>query len=339
MIVTTNQMTTLNETAFCETANQIDFIGFCILMPIYMCVLAVFICGGNLLTIIAVSTSSSLQTTPNMYIVSLAVADLIVGVNVLFESFWYNALTEGLISDCKFCCLSNLCSLYTSLFASMANVVLIAVDRFTYICYPFHYERIVKESITKIIIIVTWVVSLILGTIPFYLNTFDEVQECTHNGVLSVWYQIYFEEIIFAFVLICCVFLYAGIVNIARSQLKSIQATTVDLPANSNMKRKNWKVIRLMLLVCGGFFVCWCPYHVCMVINHVSYVSEDIMDVLFPLGILNSGINFVIYALMNNDFRKAFRKRISCKRGRNHESSEGTSGQATFHLSGHINGR
>ncbi|XP_041362818.1 histamine H2 receptor-like [Gigantopelta aegis] len=327
-------MTTLNDTAFCASASQTDFIGFCILMPTFMCLLSVFICGGNLLTITAVCSTRSLQTTPNMYVVSLAVADLIVGFNVFFESFWYNALTEGDIAHCKFCCLSNLSTLYTSLFASMASVVLIAVDRFLYICYPFKYEDLVTQRKTQIVIIVTWIISLILGTFPLYLNSFDAVQECAHTGVLPVWYQIYFEEQVFASVLILCLVLYAGIMNIARRQLRSIQATTVD-PAHNSAEGKNWKVVRLMLLVCGGFFVCWCPYHVSVVINHVSFVSEDVMDVLFPLGILNSGVNFIIYALMNRDFRQAFRRRVCCcRRFWEHDSSGGATAQTTLHLNG-----
>ncbi|XP_041362817.1 histamine H2 receptor-like [Gigantopelta aegis] len=291
-----------------------------------MCLLSVFICGGNLLTITAVCSTRSLQTTPSMYVVSLAVADLIVGFNVFFESFWYNALTEHEILDCKFCCLLNLCMFYTSFFASMAGVVLIGVDRFFYICYPFKYEYLVTHRKIIITIIITWIVSVFFGTIPFYRNNFDAIQDCLHIDVLPVWYQMYLVKVMFALVLVFSVMLYTGIVKTARRQLGSIQATTVD-SAHNSAKGKNWKVVRLMLLVCGGFFVCWCPYHVSVVINHVSFVSEDAMDVLFPLGILNSGVNFVIYALMNRDFRQAFRRRVCCGRclfwEHDHDSSGG----------------
>ncbi|XP_041349180.1 histamine H2 receptor-like [Gigantopelta aegis] len=295
-------MESWNTTSQCASASHTEFVGRCVLLPIIMCLLAVFICGGNMMTILAVYRNVPLQTNPNMYVVSLAVADLIVGVYVFFDSFWYNALTEDDIAHCTLCNLSNLCAFYTSLFASMVSLVLISADRFLYICYPFQYEYLVTRRKIQTIIIATWIISVTLGTFPIYFDfEFD---------MLPVWYEIYLEKTIFASVFVITLVLYAGIVKTARRQLKSIEATTVD-PAHSRSVGKNWKGVRLMLLVCGGFFVCWCPYHLCIVISHVSYVSEDVLDALFPLGILNSGVNFVIYALMNRDFRAAFYRIIS----------------------------
>ncbi|KAK6174208.1 hypothetical protein SNE40_017527 [Patella caerulea] len=50
-----------------------------IVFPILYIVLCLFICGGNMLTIVAVCKTEVLGTIPNMFVVSLAIADLMIG--------------------------------------------------------------------------------------------------------------------------------------------------------------------------------------------------------------------------------------------------------------------
>ncbi|XP_066506545.1 trace amine-associated receptor 13c-like [Hoplias malabaricus] len=91
----------------------------------------------NLLVIISISHFKQLHTPTNLIILSLAVADLIVGLIVmpgnimqLIDSCWY----LGKLVCIFFPLISSL-----SVFASVLSLVLIAVDRYIAVCDPLLY--------------------------------------------------------------------------------------------------------------------------------------------------------------------------------------------------------
>ena len=99
----------------------------------------------NLLVIISISHFKKLHTPTNLLILSLAVADLFMGLIVipvegtrLIETCWYFGDT--------FCKLFMI--ILGLLFsASFSNLVLIAVDRYVAVCHPLQYPQ--KITITK----------------------------------------------------------------------------------------------------------------------------------------------------------------------------------------------
>ncbi|XP_066506546.1 trace amine-associated receptor 13c-like [Hoplias malabaricus] len=108
----------------------------------------------NLLVIISISHFKQLHTPTNLIILSLAVADLIVGLIVmpgnimqLIDSCWY----LGKLMCLFFPLISSL-----SVFASVFSMVLIAVDRYIAVCDPFLYPSRVTVCKMSICIILGW---------------------------------------------------------------------------------------------------------------------------------------------------------------------------------------
>ncbi|MBN3288972.1 TA13C protein, partial [Polypterus senegalus] len=108
--------------------------------------------AGNLVVIISISHVKQLHTPTNLLVLSLAVADLLVGAIVMpftviqsIETCW----DFGHI----FCFV-----LLTS--ASVNNLVLVAVDRYFALCDPFFYSSKITNNLTLLLILRSWIIAL-----------------------------------------------------------------------------------------------------------------------------------------------------------------------------------
>ncbi|CAH8591561.1 unnamed protein product [Schistosoma rodhaini] len=121
----------------------------------------IFIFGGNLLVISAVVTTKGLRRITDLYIVSLALADLLVAVLILphfmvrqVYGYWPYESHEL----CIFWLSLNvfLCS------ASILNIVCISVDRYIAINYPMKYISKRTRRTAFVMIGSAWIISLLV---------------------------------------------------------------------------------------------------------------------------------------------------------------------------------
>ncbi|XP_075263371.1 muscarinic acetylcholine receptor M5-like, partial [Convolutriloba macropyga] len=95
--------------------------------------------SGNVLVIVAFFRNPRLKTTANMYIVSLSVADMLVGcVSIPFYSFYY-VTGEWILG--QFVCNCWLMLDYSLCYASMLAIFVICIDRFWSVSKPAHYMQ------------------------------------------------------------------------------------------------------------------------------------------------------------------------------------------------------
>ena len=101
----------------------------------------------NILVVISIFHFKQLHTPTNLLILSLAVADLLVGLIVIpvgtvavMESCWFYG---------KYFCVISLYINYLCLSLSMGNLILISIDRYVAVCDPLKYHS--KITITRII--------------------------------------------------------------------------------------------------------------------------------------------------------------------------------------------
>ena len=149
----------------CEGIQFPDFTDFRILLQaIALTLLSIAVILGNCLVIIAVFTTQRLRTVTNMFIASLAFADLTLGVAVLpFSS------TKQLLSSWPFG--SIWCSMWLAIdvwmcTASILNLVAISFDRFLAISKPFKYHSLLTPRRGKLLIGGVWALSFIICLPP-----------------------------------------------------------------------------------------------------------------------------------------------------------------------------
>ncbi len=277
--------------------------------------------------------SFKLRTVTFNFLVSLAVADLLLGVTVLpFSAI--SALTTHWWFGVIFCNIYISCDVLFST-ASILHLLVISLDRYIAITRPYAYKSKMNPYKAGVVITFVWIVSFCVSFLPLHLgwNTPDgHVQNYDTPGkCVFTWNTTYnlFDGIILFFVplfLMCAV--YVRIVLIASRQAKAIGKVMVnpyrhESTCTHHKQIDEHKAIKIIAIVMGCFVVCWVPYFTMFTFTTVCgwQISDACYQVALWLGYTNSLVNPLIYGLLNREFRRAFKVILSCFGSRENNST------------------
>ena len=130
---------------------------------------------GNSLVVVAVIKYRKLRTITNVYIVSLACADMMLGILVLPFSASYDVLHFWPFGE-------SFCSIWLAVdvllcTASILNLCAISFDRYLAVSRPIRYPSIMSRRRGKFIVCFVWILSLMIS-LPPLIGWNDE-----NNGV------------------------------------------------------------------------------------------------------------------------------------------------------------
>ncbi|GLD73115.1 adenosine receptor A2a [Lates japonicus] len=283
--------------------------------------IAVFSVLGNVLVCWAVCLNSNLQSITNFFVVSLAVADIAVGVL---------AIPFAIVISTGFCsnfygCLFIACFVLVLTQSSIFSLLAIAIDRYIAIKIPLRYNSLVTGQRARGIIAICWVLSIIIGLTPMMgwhnvpkagnSTCPPGLMKCLFEKVVVMEYMVYFN--FFACVLIPLLLMlaiYLCIFMAARRQLKLIEVKAVHGEKSRSTLQKEVQAAKSLAIIVGLFAVCWLPLHI---INCFTLFCPQcarpppwIMYVAIILSHANSVVNPFIYAYRIREFRQTFRKII-----------------------------
>ncbi|XP_026175043.1 trace amine-associated receptor 1-like [Mastacembelus armatus] len=260
---------------------------------------AVTVCG-NLLVIISITYFKQLHTVTNSLVLSLAVADLLVGV-LVFPFSMVVSLSSCLYHENFFCKLRSSFDI-TLCTSSIMNLCCISIDRYYAVCQPLTYRTKINHYAVVVMILVSWTVSVITG------NAFSFAEVETHSvnvtaNIMSFIFVFYLPVII----MLC---IYLKILLVAQRQARSIQNTKSGATV-SKMERKATKTLAIVM---GVFLMCWFPFFFCVTfLSFIMSIPVAVLETLNWLVFSNSMLNPFIYAFFYSWFRSAFKMIISGK--------------------------
>ncbi|XP_037121311.1 adenosine A2a receptor b [Syngnathus acus] len=287
--------------------------------------------AGNILVCWAVCLNSNLQSITNLFVVSLAAADIAVGLL---------AIPFAITISTGFCaefhgCLFIACFVLVLTQSSIFSLLAIAVDRYIAIKNPLRYNSLVTGQRAKGIIALCWLLSVSIGLTPMLgwnkgwnsttmasSSCPEGLTECLFEGVVTLDYMIYFN--FFGCVLLPLVVMlvvYAHIFMAARRQLRLMGLKKVS-PAPSHAAKasssfrstlhKEVHAAKSLAIIVGLFAFCWLPLHI---INCFNYLCDScqrphiwVMNIAIILSHANSVVNPFIYAYRIREFRQTFRR-------------------------------
>lgn len=276
---------------------------------------------GNLLVVIVVVCNRGLHSSTNFFIASLASADLIVTSICMPVFFVYNAITWPVWHFGGIVCRIISYLVHTSVMASALSLLAISYDRFLSIFFPM--KRIVTPSRAKGVVAFIWCVSPFL-LVPSLLH--HDVVKTTYNSqdalmCVETWdteeqlhtYQLYRIGCYYLFVLQISVLYFVIGCKLYRREPPGVQTSQGKAKLNQDKK----KILQMLFSVVLLFAFSWLPY----IINKMLNIFPPSKDFKSPdlfvfvgnfLGLLNSVANPVVYAVLNKNFRIAFRHAIRC---------------------------
>ncbi|XP_036451442.1 trace amine-associated receptor 13c-like [Colossoma macropomum] len=266
------------------------------------------------------SCRKELHTPTNLLILSLAVADFLVGlfvmpVNVmqLKDSCWY----LGKVACTVFPLISNLL-----MSVSLCSLVFIAVDQYIAVCDPLLYSTRVTVCKTSLLIILGW--SLSLFYILLYMCFNDHLlqsqisTECYGECVLVLKYSWVMIDLVFSFLTPCSVILvmYSIIFNVARRQAKAVRAVLNAASQQHGTKvshSSKTKAAKKLGIVIFVYLACWIPFYLSSLTVENVTSSSIVWTVFGWLTVMNSSINPLIYAIFYQWFRTSVKYIVTCR--------------------------
>ncbi|XP_070177698.1 dopamine receptor 1-like [Littorina saxatilis] len=291
-------------------------------------VLVVAAVVGNLLICIAVCRDKRLWKKSYFFMVSLAVADLLVGLVVMPFAI-YNDMHGHWIFGVSFCKMYIFSDIMCST-ASILNLCVLAIDRYIHIRKPFQYDEWVTSARTAGVIATVWVVSMLVASVPLVhwanLHSMKEKGLCLFK--INPTYAVVASAISFYLPSIFLVTLYSKLFAYARYHAKSIRGSITQQTMSVVRKayiRQDLKAVFTLGVILGTFLGCWLPFFIVLLI--VAYcptcISPTTFQVVTWCGWFNSCLNPIIYSVFNTEFR-AFFHRMLCSWKSVHPDVSGT---------------
>ncbi|XP_040038118.1 adenosine receptor A2b [Gasterosteus aculeatus] len=322
--------------------------------------IAILSISGNILVCWAVAINTTLKNATNYFLVSLAVADILVGCLAIPFAI---TISIGIHLD-FYGCLFLACFVLVLTQSSIFSLLAIAIDRYLAVKIPLRYKELMTGKTAREIIAILWILSFVIGLIPFFgwnlkstgcgnsisdnatnggpvdgpRGGGDLLQscklQCFFESVVDMRYMVYFNFFVCVLLpLLIMLGIYMKIFTVARKQLRQIELKCVgngDSP-HHGLLQKEIRAAKSLSIIVGLFAVCWLPVHIlnCLTLFYKELPKDNVvMYVAIILSHANSAVNPIIYAYRIQDFRNTFRKILAqhflCRREELYLSSNGS---------------
>ena len=251
----------------------------------------------NFLVILTFAKTASLRTPSYIFILSLAISDLGIGVvtqpaSCIRHIFWLTK-NHSLYQTSLNIVIRTFSMLVTS---SLLTVTAITIDRFLALHLHLRYQELVTTKRSYIVVITIWVFSLLWS----FIYAIDR------NWVYIIDYSFT------SAVIILDVYLMLRISRGIRRHIEQIHVQQHPQQPTMNMQRYK-RSVRTMYYITGVFLVCYLPYMVVGLLYHVLKevgISMGIemyyaFQLVYGIVMMNSALNPLIYCWRIVEIRNA----------------------------------
>ncbi|NXJ78978.1 TAAR5 protein, partial [Trogon melanurus] len=270
---------------------------------------------GNLLVVVIIFHFKALHTPTNLLLLSLALADLLLGVTVLpfstirsVEGCWYFG--------------DDFCRLHTFLdtifcLTSIFHLCFISIDRHCAICNPLLYPTKFTIRVASIYIGVGWAVPVAYTSVFLYPKATAErwshfLRDMPCLGSCQplfnkIWGWLNFPA--FFFPCLVMIVLYIKIFTVANKQARLINNMCRSIRSQPPVgaSKSERKAAKTLGVAVGVYLLCWLPFTIDTMVNSIlDFITPPVLfNILVWFAYFNSACNPLIYVFSYHWFRKA----------------------------------
>ena len=288
------------------------------------CLFLVVSLVGNTLIVIIIYKTKTMRTTTNYFILNMAISDLLLPTLVfpstlleMNEGFWLFSGEQG-----QAFCKVKFFIQYVSSLVSIANLVLIAVDRFGAVVFPFR-RPLIGSKLCPLIILSTWVALIVLSS-PIFFG-YKSVEYTVGLNCELMWKRRFFADnylqsipiVLMAIAFTSIIILYSLILFKLKSQ-KPPGEQSVNAVRQREKREKN--VLRMAVAIVTGFFLCWGPSNIIVLLS--AFIWDDITrlsceiatywSITLFMAYANCAVNPCICFAFSGKYRQALKALIGC---------------------------
>ncbi|XP_025974767.2 neuropeptide FF receptor 2 [Dromaius novaehollandiae] len=283
---------------------------------------------GNGVVCFIVLRSKHMRTVTNLFILNLAVSDLLVGIFCMPTTLLDNIIA-GWPFGSMVCKMSGMVQ-GISVSASVFTLVAIAVDRFRCIVYPFKQKLTIPTAV--VILAAIWILAVAImcpsavmlqvqeekhfRVILGYGNETRPVYWCREDwpdpGMRKIYTTVLFVNIYLApLSLIVIMYVRIGI-TLFNTAMPAVGKHSQEQRHLASKKKQ--KVIKMLVIVALLFILSWLPLWTLMMLSDYANLSDVQLQIIniyiYPfahwLAFFNSSVNPIIYGFFNENFRRGF---------------------------------
>ncbi|XP_028657000.2 melatonin receptor type 1B [Erpetoichthys calabaricus] len=267
---------------------------------------------GNLLVILSVLKNRKLRNAGNVFVVNLAFADLVVAFYP-YPLVLFAMLNDGWSLGEIHCKVSGFL-MGLSVMGSIFNITGIAINRYCYICHSFTYDKLYSYRNTLIFVVLIWAFTVIAIVPNLFVGSLQydpRIYSCTFTQTVSSSYTITVVVIHFILPIMVVTFCYLRIWILVLQVRRRVKT---DI--RPRLKPSDLKNFVTMFVVFVLFAICWAPLNfigLAVAINPKDVapkIPEWLFVVSYFMAYFNSCLNAIIYGLLNQNFRKEYKRII-----------------------------
>ncbi|XP_052577752.1 pyroglutamylated RF-amide peptide receptor [Peromyscus californicus insignis] len=288
---------------------------------------------GNALVVYVVTRSKAMRTVTNIFICSLVLSDLLIVFFCIPVTMLQNVSDTWLGG--AFICKMVPFVQCTAIVTEILTMTCIAMERHQGLVHPFKMKRQYTNQRAFTMLGVVWLVAIIIGSPMWHVQRlevkYDFLYEKEHICCLEEWsspmhqriYTTFILVILFLLPLLLLLILYGKIgyeLWIKKRVGDGSVLQTIHGKEMFKIARKKKRAVIMMVTVVALFAVCWAPFHIVhMMIEYSNFEKEYdevtikmIFAIVQIIGFFNSICNPIVYALMNENFKKNFESAVCC---------------------------
>ncbi|XP_064210003.1 pyroglutamylated RF-amide peptide receptor isoform X1 [Anguilla rostrata] len=297
---------------------------------------------GNTTVLILLCRRKALQSPSTFFICSLALSDLLISIFCMPATLLQHFFTNWLAGD--FLCKLIPFLQVTAIATSILTMTCIAVERFKGILYPLklqsgyspchamkmlgHMVFIIPsgsaEQLFPFLPVAVWLIALAVAGPMWYAHKvevkYDFLYDVHYTCCQEVWphpkqrqtYTTVLSVLVFLVPMLIMAVLYGRIMAELWGKHRVHDVMFQALPGSEIKKitRKRRHAVKMMATVVLLFAICWAPFQLVSLLSDYGMLNLNsdhefmVFSTVQILGFSNSVCNPLVYAALNNNFKK-----------------------------------